>query len=251
MRCSTSRVLPKIDVWYWAPDRQGDLSALTLPVGRVDVWQVNLDEHRDQTPETGVLSLDEVIRSERFRYEKDRLRFVRCRSVLRELLGGYLKVPAAEIRFTYLRYGKPELAAAQNPFRLRFSVSHSENRAVLAFAVDHRLGVDIEKIRTGVDVMALAEQFFCLREREGLRRLPADLCLRAFFACWTRKESFSKATGDGLSLPLSDFTVTTHPDRDPRLEDIRGDKDAARTWLLTDLDAPPGFQASMTVEEDE
>jgi len=221
---------------------------LALPVDRVDVWRVQLDEPTDVIPEAQILSLDELVRANRFRFERDRLRFVRCRSVLRVLLGRYLQTPANEIRFAYQRSGKPELATEQNHFCLRFNVSHSAEMAFLAFVVDHRLGVDVEKIRADVDIAALAEQFFSSHERAELGALPEDLRLPAFFACWTRKESFIKATGDGLSLPLSEFSVTTHPDLEPHLEDVRGDAEARKRWSLADLSDHEGYRAALTVE---
>jgi 4'-phosphopantetheinyl transferase len=228
--------------WQQAPLK------LALPVDRVDVWRVQLDESADVIPEARILSLNELVRASRFRFKRDRLRFVRCRSVLRLLLGRYLQTPASEIRFAYQRSGKPELATEQNRLGLRFNVSHSTEIALLAFVVGHRLGVDVEKIRVDVDIAALAEQFFSARERAGLGALPEELQLPAFFACWTRKESFIKATGDGLSLPLSEFSVTTHPDLEPHLEELRGNVEARRQWFLADLSVHQGYRAALTVE---
>jgi 4'-phosphopantetheinyl transferase len=161
------------------------------------------------------------LRASRFHFEKDRIYFTRCRSALRSLLAGYLAIPATEIRFECLTSGKPQLAAEQNPRTLQFNVSHSANMALIAVGSERRLGVDIEKIRSEVDTASLAERFFSLRERAGLQALPDHLRVPGFFACWTRKEAFLKATGDGLSFPLVDFSVTTHPDLDPALEEIR------------------------------
>jgi 4'-phosphopantetheinyl transferase len=72
--------------------------------------------------------------------------------------------------------------------------------------------------------------------------------LPAFFACWTRKESFLKATGDGLSFPLADFSVTTHPDLDPALEEIRENAEARKLWFLADLSVADGYRAAMAIE---
>jgi 4'-phosphopantetheinyl transferase len=70
----------------------------------------------------------------------------------------------------------------------------------------------------------------------------------AFFACWTRKEAFLKATGDGLSFPLRDFSVTTHPDLDPALQEIRGDAEARKQWFLADLSVAHGYRATVASE---
>ena len=220
----------------------------TFPTSRVDVWRVGLDEPAKAGSEAGVLSTDEIARANRFHFERDRIHFTRCRSALRKLLAGYLAIPAAEIGFEYLSSGKPQLAAEQNPRALQFNVSHSANMALIAFGSEHRLGVDIEEIRVDVDTNSLAERFFSLRERDGLRALPDHLRVPGFFACWTRKEAFLKATGDGLSFPLADFSVTTHPDLNPELEEIRGNSEAGKQWSLADLSAVDGFRATVAVE---
>jgi 4'-phosphopantetheinyl transferase len=69
-----------------------------------------------------------------------------------------------------------------------------------------------------------------------------------FFACWTRKEAFLKATGDGLAFPLADFSVTTHPDGDPKLEDIKGNREAGNQWFLADVDVGNVYRAAVAVE---
>jgi 4'-phosphopantetheinyl transferase len=219
-----------------------------VPTGRVDVWSVRLDEPARAGSEVVVLSPDEVARASRFHFEKDRIHFTRCRSALRALLSEYLEIPAAEIRFEYLTSGKPQLAAEQNPSVLQFNVSHSANMALIAVGSEHRLGVDIEKIRGDVDITTLAERFFSLRERAGLQALPEHLRVPGFFACWTRKEAFLKATGEGLSFPLADFSVTTHPDLDPELEEIKGSTDDGKRWFLADLSVVEDFRAAVARE---
>ena len=228
--------------WPQAP------SPPAFPTGRVDIWRVCLDEPAKAFSETSILSSDEIARASRFHFEKDRIHFTRCRSALRTLLAGYLAIPAAEIRFEYLSSGKPQLAAEQNPRALQFNVSHSANMALIAVGSEHRVGVDIEKIRSDVDTALLAERFFSLRERAGLQALPDHLRVPGFFACWTRKEAFLKATGNGLSFPLADFSVTTHPDLNPELEEIRGNTEVHKQWFLTDLSVVDGYRATVAVE---
>lgn len=221
---------------------------LRVPAGRVDVWRVRLDEPAKAGSEVVVLSPDEIARASRFHFEKDRIHFTRCRSALRDLLAEYLTIPAAEIRFEYLTSGKPQLAPEQNLRALQFNVSHSANMALIAVGSEHRLGVDIEKIRDEVDTTALAERFFSLRERAGLQALSDHLRVPGFFACWTRKEAFLKATGEGFSFPLEDFSVTTHPDLDPEIEEIKGSTDEGKQWFLTDLSVVDGFRATVARE---
>ncbi len=219
-----------------------------FPANRIDIWRVCPDEPLGAGSEFSVLSDDEIDRAKRFLFEKDRIRFTRCRSALRELLASYLAIPAAEVRFDYLAGGKPQLAADLNPRGLQFNVSHSGVVALIAISDACLLGVDVEKIRDEVDTAALAERFFSLRERAGLRALPDHLRVPGFFACWTRKEAFIKATGDGLSFPLADFSVTTHPNLKPTLEEIRGATEAGKHWLLADLEVRDGYRAAVAVD---
>jgi 4'-phosphopantetheinyl transferase len=216
----------------------------------VHIWKVRLDGPALADSEESVLSSDEMARANRFHFEKDRVRFIRCHSALRRLLGEYLALPAPAIRFKYLTNGKPQVDAEQNPRSLQFNVSHSGELALIAVgAIDgeKQLGVDIEKIRGDVDTNLLSERFFSSLEREGLRWLPEHLRVPGFFACWTRKEAFLKATGDGLSVPLADFSVGTHPDRDPEVAEIRGDAHAGKQWFLADLNVEEDYRAAMAV----
>jgi 4'-phosphopantetheinyl transferase len=145
----------------------------------------------------------------------------------------------------------PAASLSSQPSRihaLQFNVSHSANIALIAVGSEHRLGVDIEQIRSDVDTNSLAERFFSVRERAGLQALPDPIRVLGFFACWTRKEAFLKATGDGFSFPLADFSVTTHPDLDSRLEDIKGNTEAGKQWFLADLSVVDGFRATVALE---
>jgi 4'-phosphopantetheinyl transferase len=219
-----------------------------FPGSRVDIWRVRLDEPAKADIDASILSADENARANRFHFENDRIHFIRCRSALRSLLAGYLAIPSVEIKFDYLASGKPQLVAGQNPRALQFNVSHSANLALIAVGGERRLGVDIEKIRSDVDTAMLAERFFSLRERAGLQALPGHLRIPGFYACWTRKEAFLKATGDGLSFSLADFSVTTHPDLDPELEEIRGDADVRNQWCLNDLIVGDAYRATVAFD---
>ena len=232
----------KPHLWSQAP------STLGRSIGRVDVWRVLLDQPVSAALPESVLSPDEWTRAKRFRFERDHNRFVQCRTALRHILSQYLRLPACEIRLDYQANGKPELAADQNPERLRFNVAHSSELALIAVGFQQRLGIDIERMRADIDIPALSEQCFSAREQASLLSLHADLRFQAFFACWTRKEAFIKATGEGLSFPLSDFTVAIDPEGNPNIEEIRGDRSAAKSWYLTDLNLANDYYATLAVE---
>ena len=226
-----------------------------ISMPHVHVWQLRLDDDRVSqaiskisTARGGLLSPDELARAARFHFEKDRIRFARCRSALRLLLARFLNIAPEKIRFSYTAKEKPEVSADQNSQSLRFNLSHSDNMAVIAVGVGAAIGVDIERMRENVNTANLAERFFSPREREGIRSLPENLRFQAFYACWARKEAFLKANGEGLSFPLSDFSVSVHPEMTPLIQEIKGDANSARNWSLIDLPLADGFRSAVAVE---
>lgn len=214
--------------------------------GHVDVWRVQLDEPEPTGP--CVLSQDEVTRSQRFHFERDRVRFVRCRSALRDLLGRYMQIPAAQIRFGYQSAGKPEVLPEQNLGQVHFNVSHSGGLGLIAVGPEQPIGVDIEEIRLDIEAEALAERFFSNRERASLRAAPDGDRVPAFFACWTRKEALLKATGLGLSLPLSDFTVSICGGTDPETVEIAESLGTSKLWSVRNLMVEDSYKAALAVQ---
>src|SRR4051812_2138588 len=174
---------------------------LSLPENVVHVWRADL-----AAPAADVLSADEREKAAQFHFDKDRTRYIAARSILRQLIARYERVPAETIQFSYNTYGKPALEGSS----LRFNASHSGGLALLAFARNKNVGVDIERIRADPASREIASQFFSEDEIAALRALPAETLAPAFFACWTRKEAFIKAHGSGLSLPLHKFVVSVN-----------------------------------------
>src|SRR5207244_5007448 len=93
----------------------------------------------------------------------------------------------------------------------------------------------------------VAEHFFSPREVAVLRALPTPLQATACFACWTRKEAYIKATGDGLALPLDQFAVSLAPGEPAALLHTTWDPQEAARWALQDLAPAPGYRAAVAV----
>jgi 4'-phosphopantetheinyl transferase len=148
------------------------------------------------------------------------------------LLGRYLETPPAEIRFQYENNGKPEIALPHACRDLRFNVSDSGGLALTAVGSGSAMGVDIEKVRPLPDFLDIATQFFSAREVQAILALSENKRQEAFFACWTRKEAFLKATGIGLSYPLAGFSVSVDPDGPAELLEVKGDPNAVTHWSL-------------------
>jgi len=154
---------------------------------------------------------DERQRAERFRFERDRRRFIVAHGVLRDILGRYLKCSPAQVSFSYNQYGKPALAQESEAIGLRFNMSHSHEVALYALTRAREVGVDVELLREDFASLEIAERFFSRSEVALLNSLAPELRTDGFFNCWTRKEAYIKALGEGLSHPLDRFAVSLAP----------------------------------------
>ncbi|MGA8497797.1 MAG: 4'-phosphopantetheinyl transferase superfamily protein [Xanthobacteraceae bacterium] len=191
-----------------------------------------------------ILNAEETARADRFYLDVHRNRFIAGRALLRDLLAGYLAQPPEAIRFAYNEWGKPSLEPGFVASDLRFNLSHSQELAMYAFVLERDVGVDIEMIREEVAREKIAENFFSLREVETLRALPREHQAEAFFNCWTRKEAYVKARGQGLSIELDSFDVSLIPGEEAKI--LRGDDGGG--WSLFSFKPDHGFVAAMATQ---
>ena len=229
--------------WLPPPD------TMILSGQEVHVWRAGLDEPADRVLELQqVLAADELVRADRFYFPKDRDRYIVGRGLLRAILGHYFALDPGELQFQYSEFGKPALIPSNKHEALNFNLSHSHDLALFAFAAGREIGVDLERIRLDMEYEQIAENFFSEQERTALRALPAAQKGEAFFNCWTRKEAYIKARGDGLTFPLDRFDVSLAPDRPARLLEVRGAEMEAVRWKLAALSPGPGFVGAVAVE---
>jgi 4'-phosphopantetheinyl transferase len=220
----------------------------TLDRDEVHVWRAALDlPDGDVARLARTLAPDELQRANRFYFPRDRSHFIVGRATLRLILGRYLRVAPEQIGFAYSAYGKPSLAAPDNQELYQFNLAHSAGMALYAMARTRAVGVDIERIRDDLDHQQIAARFFSPAEQAQLQVLPAEQHALAFFHCWTRKESYIKAHGVGLSMPLDRFTVSLAPYQPAQLLHSDAPGEVSR-WSLQELSPGPGYAASLTVE---
>ena len=235
-------------VGVWPPAPVSSLTGAPPPAGRVDVFAFALDPAEERLAALrATLAADERERAARYRFDVHRCAFEACRGAVREILGSYLTLAPAAVRFQYGPQGKPALPPDGEP--LVFSVSHSGELGICAVARQGALGADVERVRPLDDALAIAERFFSPAERAALRTLQPPALETGFFTAWTRKEAFIKALGEGLSHPLADFDVTLLPDEPARLLRVAGDDEAPTRWRLTPLDPAPGYVAALAATE--
>jgi 4'-phosphopantetheinyl transferase len=229
---------PAMEAVNWSPAAQD----LTLETDEVHIWLACLDvDPRERTRLRSYLNEEEVSRAERFIFTCDRDHFIVARGRLRELVGRYLHCPPNVVRFKTGRYGKPSLLDDLDP--LRFNLSHSHGLALYGFCMGRELGIDTEKIRSGFAGEGIAARYFSSAEQKELAEVPKELRDTAFFLCWTRKEAYIKAHGDGLQIPLDSFDVSLKPDEPATLRSA----DSGR-WSIRAFVPAPEFVAALIVE---
>lgn len=221
-------------------------AAPPLAADEVHIWRIALDVPAENLARLRrSLSEDECDRADRFYFEIDRSRYVVAHSALRNLLAQYLGVSAYRDRFSEGPNGKPALAPGAS---LRFNLSHSKGLALIALATGREVGVDIEAIDERVEIDGVAERFFSPEECRGLRTLPSDHQVAAFFHVWSQKEAYLKARGDGVAFGLDHFDVTPDPARPAGLLADRREPGATGGWTLLAIDPGDGFRGAVAVE---
>lgn len=218
-----------------------------LTPGEVHLWQIHMIAPDDEILRgRSVLSPEEAERADRFHFDKHRRRFIVAHAAMRTILSSYLNVSPSDVAFSYGPKGKPALSADLEKSGIRFNLSHSGDYALLGVTRNHTLGVDIEFINHDFGTEEIATRFFSPGEIETLHAVPDAQKSPAFFTCWTRKEAYIKAVGDGLSIPLDSFDVAFAPGAQPAL--LRVQVPEHRHWKMYDLPAPEGYKAALVVE---
>lgn len=209
---------------------------MDLPPDEIHLWCARPEELIDEAARhaaVGLLSADELRRLRRFRVETPRRRFLAGRAMLRQVLSGYDPRPPATWTFEIARHGRPAIAS-DNPLNLQFNLSKSCGLVVCAVARDAVVGVDVENVRRRAP-LDVADTFFAPSEVAALRALPADRQVDRFFEYWTLKESYIKARGLGLTIPLEQFGFRLESGRPPHIEIDPQQQDDAAAWQFTHL----------------
>jgi 4'-phosphopantetheinyl transferase len=193
------------------------------------------------------LSADESARASRFRFARDRNRFVGARGLLREILALYLNASPGRMSFGYGAHGKPFLAGEYGT--LRFNVSHSSDAMLLAIAHMREVGVDVEGVRNiGLAMDEVGETVLSRPEKQALARFDGEDRRTNFLRFWTLKEAFIKADGRGVSLPLKRIDVSAPEGQVAVLDEATGEWRRRPRWKLRTLAPLPGYVAALAAE---
>lgn len=206
----------------------------------IDIWLIYYNEMIDDCDLPRLRSLlsdEEAARESRFHFADDRKRYLVTRAMVRMLLSRYAPVAPMDWAFETNAYGRPVIASAirraEHETRdLFFNVSHTRGLIAIAVTRGRELGVDVENIATRTVSLDVARHFFSATEVEELARVAPGRQQDRFFEYWTFKESYIKARGMGLSLPLNGFSFE-FPRRDAvriRIDPTLDDSDERWTF---------------------
>jgi 4'-phosphopantetheinyl transferase len=222
-----------------------DIQIPDLHPGQVLVWKFRIHANAQVFSQAkSLLSPDEMNRALRYKFDLHRWRFAYCRAVVRVLLANYLNTRPQVINFVYGKSGKPVL----EDNLIFFNLSHTHDQAVLAISRDTQMGVDLEQVVSLPDQRSIANQFFAKPEIEQLFQLPEKAQQFAFFRCWTRKEAYIKAVGEGLGLGLDQFTVPVGEDVLQSPFHISNHHAEKQPWWLEDIPAPAGYVGAIVTD---
>lgn len=239
------------------------VSAWVLSDNDIHIWRVPLNQSSERTVRLQqVLSSDERAKAERFHFDKDRNQFVQARAALRFILSEYLNVDSEDLfaippsmfanprtlEFSYGPQGKPALANEHADSRLRFNLSRREGLALVAVTRGREIGVDVELVDTDLPIFEIAATSFSETEFSTLRTLSEDMHAAGFYNCWTRKEAYVKARGEGLSFPLKQFDVSLTPGAAAMLLNVRDNVDEVDRWTLQEIPVGDSYVAALAVE---
>jgi 4'-phosphopantetheinyl transferase len=224
---------------------------VTTPENRVEVWTVQQDAPAVQSrmaSYTSLLTDVERERCQRFVHEDDRVRFILGRTLARTMLARSAPISPRDWPIEIDERGRPELrtrpAGAPD---LRFNLSHTPGLIACAVTVGREVGVDVEHIGRLVVHPNIPERFFSAREVADLRALPAAEQETVFFDYWTLKESYIKARGLGLALPLGQFTFLRRADGPPTIAFAPDLDDDPETWQFAQFWPTPHHRMAVAV----
>ena len=214
-----------------------------MQADEIEVWAACTEGNEPPSADLSDLSAEERSRAARFRFQRDRDCFVLGKRVTRSVLARRLGVAPLEVAFAAGPAGKPELAGGAAASGWQFNLAHAGSWVMVALARGRPVGVDVERVRDGLEVFDLARRCFCPREIAALEAAPAA-AVRLFFDYWTLKEAYLKAEGSGLGVSLTAMDASGVPRGRPS-PPVPPGEDVPRGILVQRLPAPEGYAAAL------
>lgn len=224
---------------------------ISINSGQVHVWttrycDINDDKLLDRYH--GLLNESERTRLKSFKFQKDRHQFLVTRALIKSVLSlYYTQVEEKNWLFRQNQYGKPAISEQMGFSSLKFNLAHTEGLAALAVSRKNEVGIDVEHLSRSISVSEIANRYFSERERSDLSRLSDDQKSERFFALWTLKESYLKAKGMGLHLPLDGISFRLLKDRGIDFSGNATSGDAAERWEFFQFKYQKAFMIALAI----
>jgi 4'-phosphopantetheinyl transferase len=230
------------------PEHHSGADNLKLLPGEIHMWLIPEVQNENMMKVLShKLNDAEKEKASRYYFEKKRRQYIITRGVLKILLEVYTRRNSEQFQIVQGIYGKPFMRSEEE--EIHFNISHSEGLSILGFSKEAPLGVDIEIIREIPERDEIAEKYFSKKENNIYKTIPEEYRTKAFFNCWTRKEAFIKAIGEGFSKPLDQFDVTFLSNEKTKLISIDGDTRKADEWSLQELKTAQGYVSAFAVKK--
>lgn len=221
---------------------------LVADSGAIDLWCTYISEIGDDSlwPRySALLAAEERERQARFRFARDRRRFLVTRALVRSVLSRYAAVRPEEWVFSAGDRGRPAICAPRAAATLEFNISHSADLVMLGVTAGRTLGIDTESIAAREADIDGLDRYFAPEESAALLALAPDERRRRFFELWTLKESYIKARGMGLAIALDAFRFELTGERGLTLRMRPELGDSPDRWRLWQLAPRPGYLAAV------
>lgn len=219
-----------------------------LDPNNVHIWKISLTPPPPQLPELHkLLSSDEQDRAQRMKFRQPQQTFIITRAVLRLIVGRYIHAEAQSLRFSQGPHGKPFLIHPTLTPPIFFNLSHSHQLALLAFALNREVGIDLEYKHRERNYPSLINRVCSDQEKSILASLAPSQQNYGFLTCWTRKEAYVKGTGKGLTIPLNSITVSRPPSTRVPLLQLDDDNQESSRWTMHDIQIDRDYTAALVV----
>lgn len=197
----------------------------------VDIWRIEVARVGIGDDALAVLADGEREQAERFRFQKDRTRYLASHVAVRRILAGYAACEARHLLFHEGANGKPELEGSS----VHYNLTHTDDLALLAVGFSEPVGIDVEKERVVPEALDIAARMFSERERRLLAEASEEERSPVFLRIWTAKEAIVKATGEGLGGELQSFDTTAVLEGEPAVVALKS------MWVVRGIDPGSGY----------
>lgn len=198
-----------------------------------------------------MLSHEELAKASTFYFERDRYQYLLARVLVRTVLSGYCGLAPEALRFETDSMGRPTIAPTLAGVcgDLDFNLSHTPGLVVVAVARGRRIGVDVERLRRPAP-LRLADRLFAEYERRAMLSLPHSEQPSRFFKLWTLKESYIKARGLGLRIPLRDIEFSFCSDDGIKLRLASSLLDVPDRWSFSQFHPTQDYVVAVCAEQE-